>query len=66
MVTPLTFLLNHFPFSLPANKSCPLYNFDTVRDKFTKLGTSWHRNRAHSVTLIPFEIISRNLVQIKV
>ena len=72
--------------------SCPLYNFDTLQDNFTKLGTNVkhdqttcrdkepslllhfcgiipllnfrYRNRVRSITLIPFEIISQNLVEI--
>ena len=42
----LHFLRNYSPLKFSVQKSCPLYNFDTVRDNFTKLG----RNIKHYQT----------------
>ena len=85
MVTPPTFFVELLSFVIFSIFS-PLYNFDTVRDNFTKLGRNIkhdrrgaeinnscstcifggiiplcnfpYRNCVHSITLIPFEIIS--------
>ena len=38
MVTPLTFFAELFPFLVSGIEIVPLYNFDIVRDNFTKLG----------------------------
>ena len=44
-IAPPTFFVELFPFEIFSIKSCPLYNFDTVQDNFTKLGRNINYDR---------------------